>query len=332
MNPLQEKSSVLELKRQEVAEDLASFVKRLGNPVSTILLHTPCSIFCIPHIEGIIGYQVFNDCAVIIGDPICLPENIEELTEAFHLHCQQRNLKIIYLLASDTFAHWAVKNRCQTLIQVGEKLVIDPTRFKLKQKLRWKINQARQRGVLIKEYKDSDQFLEKQIRGLTETWLKGKHGPQIHLGDLDFFLSNDESRIFYAVHNDKIVGALKLSPIDRSNGWVLNYYLADLNAPVGTTEHLINFTFETLSKEKCRFLCLGVIAGTKFGEVIGLGLLARLITHLIFKISRWLFKLDAKKTYLYKYNPKLSPTYILFSEKITLSQLLAIKRVFNVEF
>lgn len=334
MNSTQENTSSLkeESIHQDVNKDLASYVNRLGNPVSSILLHISCSIFSIPHIDGIIGYQIFYGCAVVIGDPICLPENIAEMTDAFHLFCQKCNLKIIYLLVSDSFAHWAIKNQCQSLIQVGNELIIDPTQFKIKQKLRWKINQSIQQKVLIREYKDFDPFLEKQMKNLVESWLKAKQGPQVYLGDPRSIFTHEKGWIFYALQNNNIVGLLQLSPCKRFNGWVLNFYFADAHAPVGTTEHLMKETIETLSKENCCFFCLGVISGSELGEVIGLSYPAKFMAHLILKISRWIFKLEAKKIYLDKYSPSLLPTYLLFSEKISISQLLAIKKALNVKF
>src|ERR1700722_2811660 len=140
--------------RENTDEQLASIVKRLGNPVSTILLDSPCRIFRIPDLDGVVGYQLFGNCAVVMGDPICLSQNIAELTHAFHLYCQKYNWKIVYFLASGSFAHWAINNGCHTLIQVGEELILDPTCFQKKQKIQWKINQSLNHGVVVKEYQD----------------------------------------------------------------------------------------------------------------------------------------------------------------------------------
>ena len=101
-------------------EQIASVVERLGNPISTMLLDLPCQIFRDPHVDGVIGYRLFGNCAVVIGDPICLSENTSELTLAFHLYCQKHQWRIVFFLVSDSFAHWAMNNGCHTLIQVGE--------------------------------------------------------------------------------------------------------------------------------------------------------------------------------------------------------------------
>lgn len=312
-------------------EPFASIVKRLGNPESTTLLHSPCKIFQIDQVDGVIGYYQVANCAVVIGDPICLPQDTAELTNAFHLHCQECDLKTVYLLAYHDFAHWAIKNGCRTLIQVGSELSINPTNFRTKQKLRWKINQSIQHGVNVKEYKNFDLSLENQMKNTVHTWLKQRRGPQIHLGKINLFNNEVEKRIFYAEQKDKIIGLLVLTSLDRFQGWVVSIYLALADAPVGTTEHLMCSAFNTLANENCHFLCLGAVSGIKLGEVIGLSPFGKTMADFIFKASRWFFKLDGKAIYLNKYHPYLRSTFLLCKDKLTISELLAIKHVLNVK-
>lgn len=312
-------------------ESLASIVKRLGNPESTTLLDSSCDIFQIPQIDGVIGYHKIGRCAVVIGDPICLLKDREALTTAFHLHCQERKLKTVYLLATCDFANWAINNGCQTSIQIGSELRIDPTLFQKKQKLRWKINQSIRQGVQVKEYKDFDPSLELQMTKVTQVWLKQKKGPQVHLGSLNYFNNEGEKRVFYAELGKNIIGVLVLTPLDRFQGWVVSSYLAITGAPVGTTEHLMTSVFDTLVKENCHFLCLGIVSGTKLGEIVGLGLFGKKMAALIFNTARWIFKLDAKGIYLNKYHPDLHSTFLVCRDKLTITQLLALKHVLNVK-
>lgn len=268
---------------------------------------------------------------MVVGDPICLPQDIAELTKAFHLHCQECNLKTVYLLAYHDFAHWAINNGCRTLIQVGSELSINPTSFRMKQKLRWKINQSIQHGVDVKEYKNFDQSLENQMKNAIHTWSKQRRGPQIHLGNINFFNSDAEKRIFYAQQKDKIIGILMLTPVDRFQGWAVGSYLAFLDAPVGTTEHLMCSTFDCLANENCQFLCLGAVSGAKLGEVVGLSPFGKTLADFILKTARWVFKLDAKAIYLNKYHPCLRSTFLLCRDKLTIAELFAIKHVLNVK-
>ena len=321
------KDDVSELKKPE---PLSSIVKRLGNPISTTLLHSPCKVFQIPQIDGAIGYHQVGNCTVAIGDPICLPQDIAELTKAFHLHCQECDLKTVYLLAHHDFAHWAINNDCRTLIQVGSELNIDPTNFRTKKKLRWQIKQSIQQEVEIQEYKTFDPVLEDQMKNTIRTWLNQRRGAQIHLGNIDFFNHDAEKRIFYAHKKGKIIGVLLLRPIDRSQGWVMNFYLALSDAPVGTTEHLICSTINSLANENCHFLCLGAISGSKLGEIIGLSAFSTNLANLIFKEARRFFKLDAKGLYFKKFHPNLRSVFLLCRGKLAINELIALKNVLNV--
>lgn len=313
------------------SEPLSKTVKRLGIPASALLLDAQFSIFSTPETEGIIGYKIFKNCALVIGDPICLPQNTEKLTQAFRQFCADKNLKISYFLASKEFAYWAINHGCQCLIQAGEASIVDPTAFKPKQKLKWKIKQSIQNGVSVKEFTPSDSDLEHQFAQTIKKWKNAKKGPQLYLGDLNFFNHGEDRRIFYSVQNEKLVGILKLTPLDRFKGWVVNCYLAIPDAPVGTTEHLICSVFETLAKEECRFLCLGVICGSSPGEMMGLNYFAKMFARLIFKISKWVFRLEEKKTYLNKYHPHYLPTYIVFEDTLTFTELMALKHILNVK-
>jgi lysylphosphatidylglycerol synthetase-like protein (DUF2156 family) len=309
---------------------LADVVRKFGNPVSALLLTSPYSYFQVPNIEGIIGYERVNNCAVVIGEPICSGQDLAALTHAFHDYCQKNSWKIVYLLASGSYADWALQNGCRSLIQVGEELRVDPASFHQKQKLRWKVNQSLRNGVVIKEYTNSDQAMEFEMKETIKLWLKTKNGPQIYLGSMDFLENLADKRIFYAIQEGKIVGLAILSKIDKFHGWVLAMFFGVQHAPIGITEHLLSTIMDTLANEDCHFLCLGVVSGNKLSQMVGMNFFSRCMAHFIFNTSRWLFHLDARKIYFNKYQPTSYPTYILCSEKLGLSELMGLRKALNV--
>lgn len=309
---------------------LASVVKRMGGPVSTILLDSPSSVFHQEGIDGAIGYIVVNRCAVVIGDPLCSQKSWHPLVGAFQSYCAKMGLSILYLLASDEFAKWATDHGCQTSIKVGEELLLDTVEFKMKQKLRWKVNQAVQQGVTFSECTVPSGDFVNRVKMTVQEWLSTRRGPQIHLGSCDFFAS-PYNRTFFAKWNGKMVGLLALSPVDLNKGWVVTTYLALDESPVGTTELLITSVIEALAKEECRSLCLGAVGGEKVGEMVGLSRFSTWMVRLLFQFSEWAFNLDAKRIYLHKYHPKASPKYLLANSSLGWSQLMAIKKVLNVK-
>lgn len=314
------------LKSEE--ESLQSIVTRLGNPVSTVMLGSDYRIFRVPEIDGIIGYQLIRNCAVVLGDPVSLPEHESKLVKAFHLYCTKNALRIVYFLTSRTFAHWALNNGYKTLIQCSEEAIVNPQRFQMKQKLRWKFNHSLNQGVQIKEYKTFDCSLEKEIKEAIVNWLKTKKSSRIYLGNIH---SIEDKRVFYAVKDEKIVGLLTLARIDRFQGWVITSFFAIHEAPAGVTEHLICSVIDVLSKENCEFLCLGIVAKPNLEEIVGLSSLSKFLVNLIFRLSHWLFPLDTRINYFHKYRPYFCPMYVLFSGKLNLNELIAIKKILNVK-
>ncbi len=305
-----------------------STVKRLGNPISTLLFDSPCQLFTLPGVEGVIGYQLVKRCAIVMGDPICAAQDIFQLTHAFHNYAKEQNWTILYLLVSKAFANWALEHHmCQTSIQVAEELFLDPVHFQPRQKLRWKVNQAIHSGVKIEESQNPAPPLLEQLQATIRVWLRERHGFQIHLGSFESLLGDPQKRIFYATHNARVVGVLALSSVDQHQGWVISGFLALAEAPVGTSEHLICTTIQQLAEEKCSFLCLGVVAGSQMGEMVGVHPVVRFLSHAAFQAIRWLFHLDRRKIYFDKFHPSGTPTYVLCSGKLSLSGLLALREV-----
>src|SRR5689334_8177934 len=81
-------------------------VRRWGGLTSSAVLDAVSKIFTIPTVDGLIGYRVESECAVVLGDPICAEKDIPELTHSFHQLCKEQNLSIVYISVSQQFASW----------------------------------------------------------------------------------------------------------------------------------------------------------------------------------------------------------------------------------
>jgi lysylphosphatidylglycerol synthetase-like protein (DUF2156 family) len=305
-------------------------IDRFGNPASLLLLNSPHLTFQHPEheVEGLIGYQLVGNCAVVIGDPLCAPQDMPKLAQAFDAHCKTIRTPVIYLLVSEAFAH--ATHGHETLLQVGDQLVLDPTGFQMKQKMRWKIHQSHEQGVVVKEYEHFNPEIENQLKEAMQKWVEGKRGPQIYLRTFDFFEGYEKKRIFFAEQAGQMIGILMILYLAPSNGWVVTSLFALPGAPVGVTEHLMSQAIHALFEENCRYLCLGFSAAG-IGEMAGISPFSQCLIKWTYALSNWLFHLDSKRAYFDKYHPIYYPTYILCSEKLGLKELLAIKTIFNVK-
>lgn len=316
---------------------MEQWIHRWGSSASEAVLDSSSSIFRLPPMEGFIGYRVVSNYAVVIGDPICPSDALSFLTHAFHEHCEKNNLNVVYIIVSEEFAKLAMQNLCRVMIEVGEELVFDPqfdpTEGPHGNRLRNKVSYARRHGLVVNEYngKKRDPKLEHCILQVGDAWLKARRGPQLHLGgSLNFFASRTNKRWFYVQQGSTILGTALISRLEAQNGWLLKFLMGVPGAPRGTTELLMTSILETLRKEDCHFLTYGMVPAKQLGEVEGLSKFSAWLTQNIFKIAKWVFNLDQRKTYWKKYHPRTQRSFVLFNKpEISFKGIRAIIKTLN---
>lgn len=306
-----------------------------GGAVSEAALDPACNFFRTPHINGLIGYRLVGNCAIVFGDPICASNDTPALTQAFHQHCEERNQNIIYIIASEKFAKWALDKYCRVMLEVGEELVfnpqVDPKEGRKGNRLRNKLSHARNQGLVVHEYLYDDKEIENSIQQVGVEWLKARRGPQIYLGHLNFFDNRNDKRWFYVSNGDQVIASALLSKLKAKEGWLLKFLVTMPNAPRGTSELLMNGILETLRKEDCRFLTYGMVPADHLGEIRGLSQFKCWLARRSFKIAKWFFHLDQRKTYWQKFRPNAEKSYILFSNPtVGISEVRALIKALKV--
>lgn len=320
----------------EEKELIDLWVHRWGCATSEAIFDSECDIFHAPHIEGFIGYRVVADCAIVYGDPICDIQNVQGLTHAFHQYCQEKKLNIVYMIVSKSFAHWAIDNICKVLIEIGEELIfdpsIDPTEGRSGHRLRNKINHIHHLGMESYEYVSEDLHLERSIQEVASLWQSARKGPQIYLGDLNLFSNRAGRRWFYVKKDEQVMAVALLSRLENHQGWFLKFLMTRPKSPRGTSESLMMFILKTLRQEKCSFLTYGMVPAANLGEIKGLNKFSAWIARVCFKLAKWYFHLNQRKTYWEKFRPKTIPTYILFAnEYISLNEVKALTKALKIE-
>ena len=318
-------------------DQLSSFITRWGGSASLALLDPACNIFTHPSVEGAIGYLVRRKCMVAFGDPVCSTENLSPLTEAFHSFAQEKAHPVIYLTASKNFADWAMQHGCQSLFEVVEELVIDPSTYPKKgplgRLLNKKFNHAQHAGVVIKEYTERNSALEKELLDVENLWLKGRKGPQIYMSKIDFFEEREGKRCFYAEQNGAVVGVLFLIKLEAQEGWLLYLVMTTPTAAGGTSESLIVSALDKLAEEGCRSFSFGISAAEEIGNIVGLHPFFAWGSRFIFKTVKKMFSLDNRRKFWEKFAPQKKPAYVLLSRPtIGLKELIAIMRTVNAGF
>lgn len=304
-----------------------------GSAASEAMFDFPCHFFRLPDFEGTIPYRIESGCAVVFGEPLCPTHERKVLVEAFHNHCHALNLKVIYLVVSESFARWAQKRYSRILMEVCEELIINPQQDPCltSHRLKHRVEKAARHGLTVHEYLPSvavDPAIENALRQIAVKWQEAIKGPNIYLGHLNFFENYTGKRWFYVKDGELITSMIMLSKLEAKNGWLLKFLITMPGAFHDTSEFLMTSVLETLRKENCTYLTKGVLPTDGLKEVDGLGAFAKWSIKTLFGMILWIFKFKKRKAYWLRYNPKIEPTYLLFeNSKIGLKEIKALIKV-----
>jgi lysylphosphatidylglycerol synthetase-like protein (DUF2156 family) len=270
----------------------------------------------------------------VFGDPVCPKEEKALLASAFDDFAKGMEKEPIYIAASEQFSQWAMKNICNSLLEVEEELIVDPATYPKKgpngRLLHKKVNHASRAGVVVKEYTTPDEHIQKSILEVEKKWLKGRHGPQIYMSHIEFFEDNCGKRCFYAVQNDRLVGAIFLNRIEVHQGWLLYLLMATPDAPGGTSEYLVLSTLDKLEEEGCHYFSFGVSAIENIGKIVGLNSFSAWVARIGFKIAKTIFPLDNRRRFWQKFEPHNLRSFTLFrNPSIGFKEIRAIMKTVN---
>lgn len=336
---VQEKVNVFSLseKFQDERSWLVNCVRRWGSMTSDAVLDPACQIFKLPHLDGLIGYRVESNCAVVFGDPVCSTFDIPQLVEAFHAYCKERGWKVIYVIASEKFTHWALEHICGASIQFGNELFMDPQNDPRKNTgvyaslVRRKFRHAEREGLTVHEYTGNDSKLEQAIEQVGKEWLASRHRPQVYISHVRLFDDRAGKRWIYAQKDNQIVGIVVLNQLQAYQGWLLNRLMITPTAPHGTPESLVVTALEIIANEKYPFATFGSIPTDELGQIIGLNKLSAWLTKASFKIANKIFHLEGHKKFWEKYHPLSRPSYVLLTEPhLGLRETLSLMRALNM--
>lgn len=324
---------------QVAQPDLFEEAKRLfiryGSAASEAMFDFPCKFFQIPGCKGIIAYRIAHECAIVFGDPICPPEELACLAEAFYTHCRERNLNLIYVIVSKKFADMVDNHGCSISMEVCEECLIDPEfdPCHASSRMRHRVNHALKHGLTMHEYIPFDPIVENRLKEIGSEWQKAIKGPNIYLGHLDFFQDYTGKRWFYVKDGESITSMAMLSKLEAKDGWLLKFLITSPEAIPDTSEFLMTSLLGTLKNENCRFLSKGMMPTTTLKDIRGLGLVATYASKHVYQVIGRIFKFAKRKEYWLRYNPRSEPAYLLLSSpRIGIQEIRALMKIFRSSY
>ncbi|BCL83861.1 DUF2156 domain-containing protein [Ktedonobacteria bacterium brp13] len=136
--------------------------------------------FLAPGEQGLIFYRVTHRVAVALGDPLCAPEAIEEVTRSFLAFCRARGFRVAFYQARPDYLATYRAFHLQ-VFKMGEEAVLFPQTFTLQgpalAKVRTRCRHAEREGVQIQWYEGAlPAPVMQQLASVSDAWLESKGG------------------------------------------------------------------------------------------------------------------------------------------------------------
>ncbi len=311
-------------------------VRQYGGPTSHAALIPSIRTFHTPAVDGQISYWLVGRRAVVMGDPICAPENKACLADAFADYCIGNSWSIVYIGATASLQSYALQ-RGYGSMEFASLLAADPQDDPelgpRARHLRQHLNHVRRTGVTVHEYLgEPDTELETQAQAACEAWLRGRHGPQMYLGRPRLFDDKMGRRWFIAEQAGKVIGYLSLLQVGCAKCQnYINLMFSLPTAPLYTNELMVVTVLRALREEGVNSVCLGVGPLEALGRIEGCSAIADTLSRKFYRLVEKLTHQHNKTLYWEKFRvTQREPLYLLFqSSRIGLSDLYALLRALN---
>lgn len=254
-------------RERQGVERARELVLRYGENCSSYLLleHDKRRFFGL-NVDGVIGFGVVGDAVVVLGDPVCAPEDYAEMVREFTAFCEARAYDIIFMNVRSphektfrTLGYGVTKCGEEPLIKLADYSLAGKTMSKV----RLNINHANREGIEVREYKPleaRDTQLENTIEEVSRSWLSEKKSGELvfSMGTIGFDEPLDR-RYFYAVDAEGIVqGFSVFMPFDHGDAYVADVTRHRAGAVRGTMEKIFYTACETFRDEGVTWMSLAL--------------------------------------------------------------------------
>jgi len=217
------------------------------NSSSYLILEDDKTLFFGKEVQGVIAYGVVGNVVIVCGDPVCAPDDFMILLSEFKAFCSECSYQSVFLGATSAFIK-KYEMLGYSHVKAGEEARFHLQEYQLAggkmQKIRTLINHANNAGLTTVEYKPNeckDEYIEKAIDDISESWLEGKKSGKLGFTVGGVGLENPlDRRYFYAVdESEKIVAFNVFLPYAEMKGYLADVTRRFPDAPNGVTEKLI---------------------------------------------------------------------------------------------
>lgn len=322
---------------QEEVKRVRELVKKYGENCSSYLALEKDKHYLFGRsVDGVIAYGIVRDTLVVLGEPICAPEDLRAFLAEIKEYCEENAYSLLFLNVTSPLLDDYKKMGMGT-VKCGEE-----PRFYLPEysiagskgsKIRLNINHATNEGLKILEYQPNQQrnpALEREITEISQEWFSMKKCGELvfTMGGLGFENPMDR-RYFYAVNlQGKVEGFIVFLPFKRMNGYVADVTRYRKNATRGVVEKIFYEAVMTFKEEGIQWASLALAPLARLGEERDAG--ARIL-NLIYERMNEIYGFKALYQAKLKYNPThWEPCYYVYDPPLlTPSAAYAVVRIQN---
>ena len=213
--------------------------------------------------EAVVGYVGASGYRVVAGAPVCAPERLPEIVDAFEADACSSDEKVCYFCAETRLESAVRDSPSHTKFLLGAQPSWDPAVWpqvvSSYRSLRAQLNRARNKGVIVSEYSPERAAADERLADCLHRWLDSKHLPPLHfLVEPETLNRLENRRIFVAERDESVCGFVTLSPIARRQGWLFEQFPHQPGAPNGTVELMIDTAMRAIAADRCRYATLGL--------------------------------------------------------------------------
>ena len=241
------------------------WIKKYGtNPYSSLLLYKDMAAFPLASTEGFIGYRNGRGMLMVLGEPVCAPEQYRVAMQEFIDYCKKEKKSFIQICCGDAYKE-AVKELDLSAVYIGEDFIFDASTYLPKgeraKPARWAKNRAIRSGVSVKEYNPNKQpnpALEAAFSAVAQRWMKKATPFTPHLIDLNIFENRLYKRYFYAEVGGAPVALITCLPIFGRQGYLLEDVIRDPASPYGSIEFITLTILDSLKNDDSKMATFGI--------------------------------------------------------------------------
>jgi lysylphosphatidylglycerol synthetase-like protein (DUF2156 family) len=177
-----------------------------SHPLAFFGLAEDVEHFLVPGGQGMINYRLVNRVAVVLGDPLCAPQAVEEVMRSFLAFCRARRWHVAVYQTRPT--HLAIYHALQLRVfKMGEEAMLFPQTFTLQgaalANVRTSCRRAERERVSIQWYEGAPpSAVMQQLASVSAAWLEGKGGRQAE--ETGFSTGRLDEILMSAQHADQI--------------------------------------------------------------------------------------------------------------------------------